>query len=227
MSVAPLLTPRPYAWERRLRHVLGGRSRALSPSSLLAAGVTFGLAYGAAMGSYTGLWDGRPLQLLYSALKVPLLLGVSFIVALPSFFALNTIFGVRDDFGRVLRALLSAQATLTVTLLSLAPLTIWFYAGNRNYELAVLWNALIFLVAAVAAQVTLRRAYQPLIARDRRHRPLIWIWGLCYAFVGIQAGWVLRPFIGDPSQPIQFFREGAWGNAYVEVIRLATAAAGG
>lgn len=213
-------------WERRLRQVLAGRSRGTPPIALLLMGTAFALAYGAAMGSYTGLWDGRPLQLLYSAIKVPLLLGVSFVVALPSFFALNTILGVRDDFGRALRGLLSAQATLTAVLLSLAPLTIWFYAGNQDYELAVLWNALMFLIATAAAQVTLRRAYRPLIARDPRHRPLMWAWGLCYAFVGIQAGWVLRPFIGNPGQPTQFLRESAWGNAYIEVVRLAMTAMG-
>jgi hypothetical protein len=32
--------------------------------------------------------------------------------------------------------------------------------------------------------------------------------------------WVLRPFVGDPNQPTHFFREGAWGNAYVEVARM-------
>jgi hypothetical protein len=30
-------------------------------------------------------------------------------------------------------------------------------------------------------------------------------------------GWVLRPFIGDPRTQTTFFREGAWGNAYIEV----------
>jgi hypothetical protein len=28
-------------------------------------------------------------------------------------------------------------------------------------------------------------------------------------------GWALRPFVGDPAQPTRFFREDAWGNAYV------------
>jgi hypothetical protein len=41
--------------------------------------------------------------------------------------------------------------------------------------------------------------------------------GLIYAFVGIQMGWVLRPFIGQPGVPTTFFRPGAWGNAYVEL----------
>jgi hypothetical protein len=42
-----------------------------------------------------------------------------------------------------------------------------------------------------------------------------------YAFVGIQMGWLLRPFVGAPNQPVQFFRRENWDNAYVIVTRLA------
>jgi hypothetical protein len=31
-------------------------------------------------------------------------------------------------------------------------------------------------------------------------------WTLIYAVVGAQMGWILRPFIGAPSQPFQWFR---------------------
>ncbi len=33
--------------------------------------------------------------------------------------------------------------------------------------------------------------------------------------------WVLRPFVGSPGKPITFFRQEAWGNAYVEVAGIA------
>lgn len=33
-----------------------------------------------------------------------------------------------------------------------------------------------------------------------------------------QMGWVLRPFIGNPTLPVTFFRAEQWGNAYVEVL---------
>jgi hypothetical protein len=41
-----------------------------------------------------------------------------------------------------------------------------------------------------------------------------------YAFVGIQMGWVLRPFVGNPSEPASFFRADAWGNAYLVILQL-------
>jgi hypothetical protein len=45
-------------------------------------------------------------------------------------------------------------------------------------------------------------------------------WIVIYVFVGIQMGWVLRPFIGDPRAPVQFFREDSWSNAYVVVLEM-------
>jgi len=33
--------------------------------------------------------------------------------------------------------------------------------------------------------------------------------------VAIQMAWVLRPFIGSPGNPAQFFRAESWGNAFV------------
>lgn len=44
--------------------------------------------------------------------------------------------------------------------------------------------------------------------------------GLVYTFVGIQMGWILRPFVGDPSRPVAFFREDTWGNAYVILAQI-------
>jgi hypothetical protein len=66
----------------------------------------------------------------------------------------------------------------------------------------------------------LRRSYRLLIGRDPRHRWLLRVWLVVYSFVGIQMGWNLRPFIGDPDKPVRFFREGVWENAYVAVARM-------
>ncbi len=182
--------------------------------------VTCGPLYGAIMGTYSGLAPGRFHQLLYSGVKVPLLLLATFLLCLPSFFVINTIAGLREDFGRVLRAVIGTQSCVTVVLASLAPLTVVWYLSSADYKLALLFNALMFGVASVAAQVVVRRYYDPLIRRSPRHRQLLWVWFLLYTFVGIQMAWVLRPFIGDPRLPVAFFRSEAWGNAYVVVAQL-------
>jgi hypothetical protein len=180
----------------------------------------FGLIYGAVMGAFGGVEGRRALQLLYSGLKVPLLLVVTFALSLPSFFVLNSVLGVRQDFPFVLRGLVATQAALTIVLASLAPFTALWYASFAGYDAAILFNAFAFGVASFAAQLLLRRWYRPLIARNPRHRALLRTWLVIYAFVGIQMGWTLRPFVGHPRAQTRFFREEAWSNAYVNVAEI-------
>jgi hypothetical protein len=175
-----------------------------------------GLLYGAVMGAY-GL---RPLQMLYSSLKVPLLVAVSGLICLPNLLVLNTILGLRPDFGAVLRGAAMAQGTVCVSLAALAPLTVVAYLSLEEYGEAVLFNGVVFLAASLAGQVTLGRHYRPLIERNPRHRIARDLWLGLYVFVAVQMAWVLRPFVGDPEQPTGFFRAGAWSNAYVEVAEL-------
>ncbi|MFO0837863.1 MAG: hypothetical protein U1D55_05005 [Phycisphaerae bacterium] len=66
----------------------------------------------------------------------------------------------------------------------------------------------------------MRRYYLPLIRREPRHRITLAAWMVLYAFVGIQMGWMLRPFVGAPDEPPQFFRPEPFSNAYVVVARL-------
>ncbi len=175
-----------------------------------------GLIYGGVM----GLFGGRVGQVAYSAIKVPLLLLATLVLSLPSYFVLNTLLGLRADFAAAWRAVVASQAGLTIILVSLAPITAFWYASSGNYRLAILFNTTMFAVASAGAQGILRRGYGPLIARDPRHRWLLRVWIFLYAFVGIQMGWNLRPFVGSPDQPTRFFREGAWENAYVVVAQI-------
>lgn len=189
----------------------------------------FGPIYGAAMGAYAFVVGKRNIieqfpQLIYSGVKVPLLIALTVLISLPSFYVINTLLGLRDDFRVALRAIISAQAGMAVILVSFFPLTLFLYfslaAEEVSYATAVLFNAAMFGVASVSAQVLLRGYYQCLIDRNRRHLWMVRMWILVYAFVGIQAGYVLRPFIGDPKAPTTFFRKESFQNAYVKVLEL-------
>lgn len=189
---------------------------------LFACLILFGLLYGAAMGSYRGLvGESQWLrQIVYSAVKVPLLFSVTFAISLPSFFVLNSLFGLRSDFDRAVRALVATQAGLAIILASLAPLTMLWYASSDDYRHALLFNGLMFALASLSAQWLLRGYYGPLIAANRRHRWLLWTWGCVYVLVAVQMAWLLRPFIGAPGLEVTFLREEAWDNAYIYVARL-------
>jgi hypothetical protein len=198
------------------------RSRERLPvkTTLALVVVVYGVFYGGVMGTYGGVAGPRVWQVVYSAVKVPFLLLATFLISLPSFFVMNTLLGLRSDFAYVLRALLTTQAGLTVILSALAPFTAFWYVSGSSYEPAILFNGAMFAVASVSAQWMLRRSYEPLILRNERHRWMLRAWLVIYVFVGIQMGWVLRPFIGNPLAPVQFFREGSWSNAYEAVFQM-------
>mgnify|MGYP006945457325 CR=1 FL=1 len=103
--------------------------------------LVFGLLYGAVMGCFGGLSAERWIQIAYSSLKVPLLLLVTFGFALPPFFVMNTLLGVREDFAVALRAILEMQAGVALILASFAPLTLGVYVSTSQYEAAVLFNS--------------------------------------------------------------------------------------
>jgi len=182
--------------------------------------VAFGPIYGAIMGSFGLDSAGRLLQVTFSAVKVPLLLMATTALCLPAFFVLNTVCGLRQEFGRAFQAILAGQAGLSVVLASLCPLTRFFYFSSADYNHALVFNAAAFALAAVGGQMVMLRYYRLLICRHPAHRIMLYAWLALYAFVGIQMGWTLRPFIGAPGMPVTFFREGPFTNAYVVVARL-------
>jgi hypothetical protein len=202
------------------RRVWSVRARGSDIGNLAVLVAVFGLLYGAVMGSFGGVFSPAALQMLYSGLKVPLLLLATFVLSLPFFFVANSLLGLRSDFADAVRALLATQAGLAIILASLAPFTLFWYASADEYQAAVAFNGLMFFIATISAQWILRSYYRPLIQRNPTHVWMLRTWVVVYSFVGIQMAWVLRPFVGTPGSPVQFFREESWGNAYVVVAKL-------
>src|SRR4051812_46513286 len=80
------------------------RAHGLTASAIFALLIIgFGMFYGGVMGTYGGLKGDRPWQLVYSAVKVPFLIMTTFVLSMPSFYVINTLLGLRNDFPRVIR----------------------------------------------------------------------------------------------------------------------------
>jgi hypothetical protein len=182
--------------------------------------VACGALYGAVMGSFHGLGGDGWKQIALSAAKVPLLFLATFALCFPSFYVLNALAGLRDDFPRVVNAVLGFQSLTAIVLAALAPITELMNLSTTAYSFMLLWSGVMFAVATMCGQWKMNSLYRPLIASNPRHRPLAFAWIALYWFVGIQMAWVLRPFVGSPGMPIQLLRPHAWGNAYVEVAEL-------
>lgn len=176
--------------------------------------------YGAVMGSYSATEPERVWLAVFSACKAPMLLLVTSLLCLPGFFVLNTVLGLRDDLREALQAILAGQAAVSIALASIAPITLVWYLSDATYRAALFFNMGVFAAATVAGQITMFRYYRPLIHREPRHRIGLATWLFLYIFVGIQMGWLLRPFIGNPTEPPQFFRPEPFSNAYVVIWHM-------
>ena len=184
--------------------------------------VSGGALYGLVMGAL----GGRILGGVYSASKVPVLVLGATALCLPSFFVVNAVLGLRADFRAALRGILAAQGTVAVCLGGLAPVLLLFYVSRVSYPVALLLNGGLFAVASFAGQCTLRRHYAVLIERNGRHRIALTAWFALYVFVSIKLGWMLRPFIGDPSLPLEYLRAEQWmENPYANLFWTAAALA--
>ncbi|MBY0111308.1 MAG: hypothetical protein K2Y21_00695 [Phycisphaerales bacterium] len=175
--------------------------------------------YGLAMGASDPTGE-RAWYMVYSALKMPLMIDCSAALCLPGFFTITTVLGLRDAWRDSIRAIALSQAAMAATLASLAPVTLFIYANGVSHRAALLTNGGMFLLAAALAQVTLWRHYRPLLNQSRRHWITLAYWLVAYIFVGIQTGWMLRPFIGTPGAAPTFFRDEPFSNAYVVVWNL-------
>jgi hypothetical protein len=182
--------------------------------------ITFAPVYGAVMGTFRFESPERIWQVIYSGAKVPLLLLATGGICLPGFFVLNTVLGLRDDFRDALQAILAGQAGLSVVLASLSPLTRVWYLSSDSYRGALLFNAAMFALATAGGQYVMLRYYRELFRRHHRHRLMMQAWLVLYAFVGIQMGWMLRPFVGSPGMRVTFLRDEPFSNAYIVVARL-------
>ncbi|MEO0479315.1 MAG: hypothetical protein AAF196_07540 [Planctomycetota bacterium] len=173
---------------------------------------------GGVQGAVMGLHDGRALQAVFSAIKVPLLLILSTLIVLPSFYMLHLVLGLQRDFLRVCRATLVVQAVAAIFLASCAPLIGFAYYCSDVYPFATFVNGLAYLGAALLARVALGQQVRSLILREPKHRITVGSWLILYILVAIQLAWTMRPFVGWPEVEPSLFREEAWGNAYVRLF---------
>ena len=184
------------------------------------------MIYGGAMGSYGLINDPHVsflsgmIHMLFSSTKIPFLIGLTFFLALPAFYVFYMLAGLSEDFPKVIRSLMATNAVFALALASLTPFTLFFYLCSSDYLSAILFNTLIFGLAASTRQVVLKRQYRHLVAHNARHRFLLRLWFFLYAFIGIQNGWLLRPWIGKPGGGISFFRSDTWSVAYLELLKI-------
>lgn len=199
-----------------------------------ALGALYGVFMGL-FGALRGGRDGG-MQLLASTLKVPLLFLLTLVVTFPSLYVFSALRNSRLAAGQTLRLLLVAIGVNLAVLASFGPVTAFFTLSTDSYPFMVVLNFAFFAVAGIVATVFLGRALRAVFPPSQRRAPVealapageapafesaptpslprrqpelsvLRIWIVIYAVVGAQMGWILRPFIGTPDAPFEWFRE--------------------
>lgn len=184
--------------------------------AMLLSSITFLALYGAVMGSTNSLW-----QALSSAAKLPLLFLATLVVCAPTLYFFNLIFGSNQSLSQNIAIILTAITVTAVVLLSLAPIVMFFLLTSSHYQFFKLLNVGMFVTAGIVGVTFLgqgmRLASESGEEGARARRMILRLWILVYAFVGSQAAWTLRPFIGAPSMKFELFRQ-LGGNFYTNIF---------
>ena len=183
--------------------------------------ILFAAIYGATMGAYPG-----GLQILYSIIKIPLLLLISLYVALPTYYVLDAFSGGDISLRQTAAVILSSFSIMSIVLLAFVPVNLFFILttpgqGFQTYAFVVLLNVGIFAIAGIAGLV-----YQ-FAGMESIHSNSRWVEGflislLVQVFVGTQMAWVLRPYFdtGPFLRPLE-------GNFYIAMFKLLARVLGG
>ena len=155
--------------------------------------VVLSAIYGAIMGLYPG-----NLQILYNAIKIPMLLLITLYITAPSFYVLTSLLGGKRSLSQVIVLLLSSVTVMSTILLALVPVNLFFILTTPNTTFSteafiILLNVLIFTLAGIFALVYLLRGFMALYPGGEWILSFL-VGGFIFIFVGTQLAWVLRPY---------------------------------
>jgi hypothetical protein len=180
--------------------------------------------FGAAMG-----WWRAPLQAVYTALKLPLVillttLGNALLNAM-----LAPLLGVNLGLRQSLLAVLLSFTIAAAILGALSPL-LAFVVWNTppvHLELARSFLAYRFMqlcvvggiaYAGVMANLKLLPLLQAAAVSRAAARHVLWAWLAGNLLLGSQISWLLRPFIGRPQDPVAFLGPDPFQGSFYETV---------
>ncbi|MEM6399465.1 MAG: actin-binding WH2 domain-containing protein [Cyanobacteria bacterium P01_D01_bin.116] len=186
-------------------------------NSLLVCSSIFFAIYGGIIGASHG-W----MQALTSTIKLPAFYLLSIMICFPTLFFFNVLFGSRSTLKQHFVVLLTAVSVISVLLFSFAPITLFFLITTPDsYQFFKILNVLIFCITGAFGVKFLYDGMQLLSQENETGKvtrtTILRSWLLLYGFVGMQLGWFLRPFFGNPNDNFQLFRA-VQGNFYLDIV---------
>jgi len=207
------------ALSAQLRADDDGAPLSLAWSLLIVAGMA---CFGAAVGAWRS-----PQQVLYGAVKMPLMLHAVAWLSIVANVMLNWLLGGGLSLRQVRRCILGALAVQALLLGSLSPVFLFFACqlpGPESWQAPSVYRYLLAaLVASVGASgvVGYARLFRLLaaLAPDRATAGRLWLaWVLTTGLVGTQCSWMLSPFVQQPGVPVPFWNTAAFSGNFFEHV---------
>jgi hypothetical protein len=179
-----------------------------------------------AFGAATGCWRA-PMQALYTGIKLPLAillttLGNAVLNAL-----LAPLFGLNLRFHQTVLAVLISGTIACAVLGAFSPLLLFVIwntpaigseATSVAYSVVLLLEVGIVAFAGIAANVRLFQLLARYSAQRISAMKVLFGWLAGNLFLGTQLCWIMRPFIGSPDLPVEFFRLDAFQGNFFEAV---------
>ncbi len=181
--------------------------------------------YGAAMG-----WWRDPQQALYVAVKFPLIILLTTMGNTLLNGMLAPLLGLNIPFRQSFSAILMSVTIAAAILGAFSPVMafmIWNAppmspqaVSGATYSLIKLANVAVIAFAGSTGNVRLFQTLARLGGSKVIAFRVLVAWLAGNLFLGSQLSWILRPFIGSPNLPVEFFRATALsGNFYENVFQ--------
>jgi hypothetical protein len=202
--------------DRMLAQIKGGNVGEILRTMTLTIAVAMAVV-GAALGSYRGSE-----QILYAAIKLPLVLLGTAALSAPALTAIGAALGRKSRLVDDLALVMSALAFGALLLAACTPLIMLGRALDVSYHKMILMTVAMFSIAGFAALKMIVQA----LALEHGPGWKTAVAGLCVVFVvvGGQLAWALRPYLVRPkADEIVFVREveGSLFDAVVGAVRSA------
>jgi hypothetical protein len=156
--------------------------------------LVFSAVYGATMGTYAG-----GLAILFSAIKVPMLLLVSLYLTIPSYYLLYSLLGGKRTLRQTTMLLLFGFTIMATVLIALVPVNLFFMItttkSSATYAFMVFLNIAIFTLGGFFALTHFIKGAKVLYREPSENwKPAFLLGSLILVIVGTQLAWVLRPY---------------------------------
>ena len=145
---------------------------------IIAVALLLGATYGVCMGAYAVIHSGGAshdayMQMLASAVKLPMLFFLTLLITLPSLYVFNALVGSRLSVLSVIRLLVAMLGVMLAVLASLGPIVVFFSASTESYSFMVLLNVVVATLAGFLGLAFLLRTLHRLVLSqieiDRHH----------------------------------------------------------